>query len=158
MQDRWTSCEFAKFIFLAFQVSDHTGHLTGTHFFLSLSFFGQLAPPFFSLLMIFLTRNFFPLLHFLVHSDQGDHPVTMQSLCFSGGHFVSLHRLHLISDLNSGHGLPPCSAFCRILRERNCPPLLHEPRHSLQEDQGESLQLTGLPIQVGWIQALESIS
>lgn len=146
----------------------HAGHLTGTHFLLSLSFVGQPAPPFFSLLMIFLTRNFLPLLHFLEHSDHGDQPVTKQSLFFSGGQFVSLHRLHLIRELKSGHGFPPCFAFCRIVRERNRPPLLHEPRHSLQGDQGDSLQLTGLGLTglstrlsrhvVSLLQALDSTS
>lgn len=51
----------------------------GVHLLLSLSFVGQLAPSFFSLFMIFLIRNFLPLLHFLEHGVQGDHPVTIQS-------------------------------------------------------------------------------
>ena len=55
------------------------GHLTGVHFLLSLSFVGQLSPSFLSLFITFLTRNFLPLLHFLEHGVQGDHPVTIQS-------------------------------------------------------------------------------
>ena len=55
------------------------GHLTGMHLLLSLSFVGQPTPPFFSLLIIFLIRNFRPLLHFLEHDVHGDHPVTIQS-------------------------------------------------------------------------------
>ena len=66
-------------IFQTADTRNSPGHLTGTHFLLSLSFVGQPAPPFFSLLMIFLTRNFLPLLHFLEHSDHGDQPVTKQS-------------------------------------------------------------------------------
>ena len=54
-------------------------HLTGMHLLLSRSFVGQPTPPFFSLLIIFLIRNFRPLLHFLEHDVQGDHPVTIQS-------------------------------------------------------------------------------
>lgn len=54
-------------------------HLTATHFLLSLSFIGQATPLFFSLFIIFLILNFLPLLHFLEHDVQGDHPVTMQS-------------------------------------------------------------------------------
>lgn len=49
------------------------------HLVLSLSFVGQLTPSFFSLFIIFLIRNFLPLLHFLEHDVQGDQPVTMQS-------------------------------------------------------------------------------
>lgn len=65
-------------------------------------------------------------------------------LAFCDGHFGSLQRLHLIRDCMSGHGFPPGSAFCRIVRERNRPPLWHDPRHPLQDDQGESLQFAGL--------------
>jgi len=65
-------------------------------------------------------------------------------LAFSDEHFGSLQRLHLIREFVSGHGFPPGSAFCRIVLERNRPPLWHVPRHPLQDDQGESLQLDGL--------------
>lgn len=118
----------------------HSGHLIGTHFLLSLSFVGQLAPSFFSLFIIFLIRNFLPLLHFLEQGVQGDHPVMMQSLVFSKGHLGSLHLLHFISDKKSGQGFPPGSAFCRIVRDRNRPPRLQVPLHSLHADQGDNWQ------------------
>ena len=67
-------------------------------------------------------------------------------LDLSNGHFGSLHRLHLMSEWASGHFLPPGCAFCRIVRDRNRPPLLQMPRHGLHGDQGDSLQLVGLGV------------
>lgn len=67
-------------------------------------------------------------------------------LAFSGGHFGSLQRLTLIREFMSGQDFPPGSAFCRIVRERNLPPLWHTPRHPLHGDQGESLQFAGLGV------------
>ena len=63
-------------------------------------------------------------------------------LLLSAAHFGSLHLLHLMRELKSGHGFPPGPAFCRILRVRNRPPRLHVPRHSLQPDHAETLQFS----------------